>query len=178
MNFTLVTGNPGKLSEFKRLLPNNITFDHYDINLEEIQSLDNNEIVTAKVTAAYAALQRPVLVEDVSAGINELCGLPGPFIKFFETQMGSDALYKLRGETAATVVCTIGYYDGTILLLASGTVHGQTVAPRGNYGFGFDVCFMPDGHTKTFAEMPPLEKDAISHRSLAVADLVAQFKKL
>ena len=177
-HFTLVTGNPGKLAEFKRLLPKEITFDHHELDLEEIQSLDNNEIVTAKVKAAYAVLHCPVIVEDVMAGLDELGGLPGPFIKFFEKQMGYDALYKLRGQTAATVVCTIGYYDGANLLLASGTVHGQTVAQRGEFGFGFDACFMPDGHTKTFAEMPPQEKDAVSHRSIAVADLMSQFKRL
>ena len=178
MNFTLVTGNPGKLAEYKRLLPAGLTFDHHDLDLEEIQSLDNGEIVAAKVKAAYVELQRPVVVEDVSAGLDELGGLPGPFIKFFEKQLGYDALYKLRGETAATVVCTIGYYDGTNMVIASGTVHGRAVASRGKYGFGFDACFMPKGQSKTFAEMPPAVKDAVSHRSLAVADLVIKLKQL
>ena len=178
MKFTLVTGNPGKLAEFERLLPSGYAFDHHDVDLEEIQSLDNTEIVTAKVKAAYAVLQRPVVVEDVTAGLDELGGLPGPFIKFFEKQMGYDALYKLRGKTAATVVCTVGYYDGTNLILASGVVHGMAVEPRGKFGFGFDSCFMPNGQRKTFAEMPPVEKDALSHRSLAIADLVKQLKQL
>lgn len=178
MKFTIVTGNPGKIAEFKRLIPVEISFDHHDVDLEEVQSLDNNEIVTAKVKAAYSALQRPVVVEDVTAGLDELGGLPGPFIKFFEKQMGFDALYKLRGQTPATVVCTIGYYDGVRLLIGSGTVHGRAVKPRGEFGFGFDACFEPNGQTKTFAEMPPGEKDACSHRSLAVADLIAQLKWL
>ena len=176
--FTLVTGNPGKLAEFRRLLPASVTFDHHDVNLAEIQSLDNGDIVTAKVKAAYAVLRRPVVVEDVTAGLDELGGLPGPFIKFFEKQMGDDALYKLRGQTAATVVCTVGYYDGTNFILAAGTVHGMAVAPRGQYGFGFDSCFMPDGQTKTFGQMPPPEKDVLSHRSLAVTDLVEKLRQL
>ena len=176
--FTLVTGNTGKLVEFKRLLPTNWTYDHHDLDLTEIQSLDNNEIVTAKVKAAYAALQRPVVVEDATAGLDDLGGLPGPFIKFFVNQLGDDALYKLRGQSAATVICTIGYYDGISLLLATGTVHGTAVASRGEFGFGFDRCFMPDGQTKTYAEMSPAEKDVLSHRRLAVDNLVAQLKRL
>ena len=74
--------------------------------------------------------------------------------------------------------CMVGYCDGANLLLASGTAHGQAVAQRGEFGFGFDACFMPDCHTKTFAKMPPQEKDAVSHRSIAVADLMSQFKRL
>lgn len=178
MKFTIVTGNKGKLEEFKRLIPSDIAYDHQAIELDEIQSMDNTVIITAKVKAAYAVLQKPVLVEDVTAGLDELGGLPGPFIKFFEQQLGLDALFKLRGVTDATVCCTIGYYDGQKLIIAKGTVYGQTAAPKGNNGFGFDACFVPNGQTKTYGQMEPAEKDAISHRSLAVADLLRQLKEL
>ena len=97
-NFTLVTGNKGKLTEFKRLLPPNIEFDHCDIDLDEVQSADSKVIITAKAKTAYEILKRPVVVEDVSAGLVELGGMPGPFIKYFEITMGMDALYKLRGK--------------------------------------------------------------------------------
>lgn len=176
--FTIVTGNKGKLAEFRRLLPDSVAFDHVAIDLPEIQSLDSNEIITAKAQAAYANLQRPVLVEDVTAGIDELGGLPGPFIKFFEQKLGKDALFMLRGETSAKVVCTIGYYDGENMIFATGEVVGMAVAPRGNYGFGFDCCFQPEGTNKTYGEMPPEEKDAVSHRSLAVKNLMVQLKRL
>ena len=48
--------------------------------------------------------------------------------------------------------------------------------PRGTGGFGYDPIFVPDGETRTTAEMSPAEKDAISHRGKAfraLADLVA-----
>jgi inosine triphosphate pyrophosphatase len=169
ISFTLVTGNKQKLQEYIRLLPSTVSFDTVSIDLEEIQSLNSKVIVEHKVRQAYEHVGRPVIVEDVSAGLDALKGLPGPFIKFFEQQLGKDALYQLvRGNsnTKATVTCTIGYYDGTRLIFV--------VPACGDEGFGFDFCFKPKGHNKTFAEMERSEKDSISHRSLALEDLLAQ----
>jgi non-canonical purine NTP pyrophosphatase (RdgB/HAM1 family) len=169
---TLVTGNRQKLREFQRLLPPSFEFEMVALDLNEIQSFDPKVIVEDKVRRAYEKVQRPVVVEDVSAGLDSLNGLPGPFIKFFEQQLGKDALYKLAGaDTRATVTCTIGYYDGTHVSYAVGTVSGHAVPMRGTNGFGFDAVFMPDGHNKTFAEMDPSEKDAVSHRGRAVRQL-------
>lgn len=178
MHATLITGNEGKLAEFKRLLRGHLTFDHLSANLPEIQSLKIEAIVEEKLRAAFQLIRRPVVVEDVSAGIDSLGGLPGPFIKFFEHKMGRDALYQLRGETAATITCTIGYYNGKTMLTATSEVHGRTVAPRGNFGFGFDHCFQPLGQDKTYAEMESDEKDRVSHRGLAVAELLRLLKQL
>ena len=168
--FTLVTGNQHKFAQLQRLL-DDVEFDYADIDLPEIQSLDSEEIVEAKLKEAYRQLQRPVVVEDVSCGIDSWNGLPGPFIKFFEKQLGKDAIYQIGGETRITVSCVIGYYDGKKTVFGTGIVHGQSVPARGDSGFGFDYCFVPDGQTKTRAEMTDEEKMAVSHRRLAVEDL-------
>ena len=108
-DFTLVSGNSGKVSEYHRLLDSRLSFDVLDLDLDELQSLDSNSIVEHKVRQAYANVQKPVVVEDVSAGVDRLNGLPGPFIKFFEQRLGKEALYLLAGErSAATITCTIG----------------------------------------------------------------------
>ncbi|TDS15855.1 RdgB/HAM1 family non-canonical purine NTP pyrophosphatase [Sphingobacterium paludis] len=53
-----------------------------------------------------------------------------------------------------------------------GTIEGTIVTERrGVAGFGYDPIFVPNGYEKTFAEMTPAEKNAISHRSIAVAKL-------
>jgi inosine triphosphate pyrophosphatase len=176
---TLVTGNKHKIEEYKRLLPTDFAFEAQEIDLDEIQSFDSEKIIADKARRAYDIIGKPVLVEDVSAGLDALQGLPGPFIKFFEQQLGKDALYQLAKEdTRATAICTIGYYDGTKLLIAKGVVHGTAEPLRGDNGFGFDGVFMPKGHSKTYAEMSPSEKDTLSHRSLAVQDLLRQLKDL
>ena len=46
--------------------------------------------------------------------------------------------------------------------------------PRGAMGFGYDPAFVPAGETRTFAELHPAEKQAISHRAAAFAKLVAE----
>lgn len=161
-------------------MPESIQFEVADIDLPEIQSFDARTIITDKVQRAYTAIGKPVLVEDVSAGLDALQGLPGPFIKFFEERLGKDALYQLAQgrDPAVTVTSTIGYYDGSKLIITEGIVRGVVVAARGENGFGFDCCFVPDGQTKTFAEMTVKEKDAISHRSLSVHAFLAELKEL
>jgi XTP/dITP diphosphohydrolase len=59
-----------------------------------------------------------------------------------------------------------------------GTVEGQIIeVPRGSGGFGYDPIFQPDGYDRTFAEMSIDEKNTISHRSRAMAKMVAYLEK-
>jgi non-canonical purine NTP pyrophosphatase (RdgB/HAM1 family) len=172
--FTLVTSNIHKIAEYKRLLPKTIKFDIQKLDLEELQSLDLEIIVKHKVVEAYKKIGSPIVVEDVSAGIDKLGGLPGPFVKFFEQAIGPDALYVLGGDGAkATLTCTIGYYDGIHLFLCSGILKGKIKELSPNQGFGFDRVFVPgDACDKTFADMTFQEKDKISHRKLAIDKLI------
>ena len=175
----LVTGNANKLREWQRQMPDDIVLSSIDIDLPEIQSDDSEEIVADKARRAYEAAGKPVVVEDVSASLAHLNGLPGPFIKFFMKRLGRDALYQLaahEGE-AALVSCVVAYYDGEELLIVRGDVAGTVVSPRGDGGFGFDVTFVPDGHDKTYAEMSDEEKDTVSHRRKAIRAFVEAIKK-
>lgn len=59
-----------------------------------------------------------------------------------------------------------------------GTVAGTILTePRGTGGFGYDPVFLPDGYTKTFAEMSMAEKSEISHRARALAELVGYLRE-
>lgn len=172
---TLVTGSLYKRQEYQRLLPPELIYVFNDIDLVEIQTFDPIELIADKARRAYEQVGSPVIVEDVGIGLDSLNGLPGPFIKFFNQQLGADALYKIAKEDKrATVTCTIGYFDGDKLLIATGEVKGAVVPLRGESEFGFDAAFVPKGQAKTYAQMTDDEKDAISHRALAVKDLLAQ----
>lgn len=53
--------------------------------------------------------------------------------------------------------------------IARGTI---TTAPQGNGGFGYDPVFIPNGYEQTFAQLPAAEKNAISHRAIALQKLL------
>ena len=177
---TIVTGNPGKLRELEAVSHGKLKFVMKPLHLTEIQSLDLEEIVKDKLDRAYAELKTPVIVDDVSAGLDQLAGLPGPFIRFFNDKLSEEALYILAGrkEARVTITCMAGYFNGEKMLIGKGTIEGKVVSPRGKNGFGFDVIVMPDGHSRTMAEMTPEEKMAISHRGRAFRDLIAQLELL
>jgi non-canonical purine NTP pyrophosphatase (RdgB/HAM1 family) len=173
-----VTGNPGKLRELEALALGQFDFQMRSIALQEIQSLDLQEIVTEKLKHAYGIVKGPVIVDDVSAGLDSLKGLPGPFIKFFNDTLGEDSLLKLakRKHEKVTVRCIAAYYDGSNFIFGNGIIHGTVVEPRGSGGFGFDVVIVPDGEQRTMAEMTNEEKMQVSHRGMAFRDLLAKLK--
>lgn len=174
---TLVTGNPSKLKELKAIAPANLKFASLQIDLTEIQSLDLHEIVEDKVKRAFSVVNGPVMVEDVSAGLDDLEGLPGPFYKFFREKLGDIILVKLASiakSDKVTIQCLAAYYDGDKMLFGHGIIRGSVVQPRGKNGFGFDPVIVPNGQNLTMAEMLPEEKNNISHRGQAFRMLISQ----
>lgn len=180
MQITIVTGNPGKVREIRAMAMGRLDFSMQNLDLPEIQSLDLKAIVTEKLMHAYKDVKGPVIVDDVSAGLDCLEGLPGPFIKFFNQKLGDDSLWKLANarQEKVTVCCMAAYYDGKKTLFGEGIIHGMVVSPRGTNGFGFDMVVIPDGHTQTMAEMTEPEKMKISHRGLAFRDLLEQIERV
>jgi non-canonical purine NTP pyrophosphatase (RdgB/HAM1 family) len=176
---TIVTGNPGKVRELQSMAMGNFDFVMHDLEITEIQSLDLKEIVKDKAEKAFQQIQAPVIVDDVSAGLDSLRGLPGPFIKYFNSTLGGDSLFLLsRSENEqATITCIAAYYDGTKLIIGEGTIRCTVVKPRGENGFGFDPVMVPEGQSLTMAEMTEEQKMQISHRGKAFRHLVEQLKQ-
>jgi non-canonical purine NTP pyrophosphatase (RdgB/HAM1 family) len=173
----IATGNPNKLKEILAIAPDNLQITSQSIDLDEIQTLDLQAIVSHKLKQAYKEIKRPVIVEDVSAELESLGGLPGPFVKFFVQKMGSGALYDLSlagKSTAVNIRCLAGYFDGSTMLFGEGVVHATVVTPRGENGFGFDASVVPNGETCTVAEMSAEEKNQISHRAQAMRSLFTE----
>lgn len=169
---TFITGNQKKADYLARYL--GFPIEHIKLDLDEIQSLDLDEIVEHKVKQAYEKIKKPVLVEDASLEFIALGRLPGPFIKFFFEEMWLDKICTLlwdmdRGAISRTVY---GYYDGTQLELFEGAHPGViTKSPRGDNGYGWDRIFEPAGynwltraeldeedHRKNYLQIKPLEK--------------------
>ena len=168
---TLVTGNPHKLKELQAVFPASLQLQSRKLELDEIQSLDLHAIISYKLHQAYETLGSPVIVEDISAELAKLNGLPGPFIKFFHEKLGRDVLYTLAGEGRVKIICTMGYYDGQQEYIVDGVLEGDIVAPRGKEGFGFDFVVVPDGYSQTLSELGLGVKNTISHRFKAAQRL-------
>lgn len=80
--------------------------------------------------------------------------LPGPYIKYFQNQLGPEGLLKMLvgfDNYKATAVTTIAYCEDELAepMIFQGETIGKMVAPRGNQVFGFDQAFQPDGFTET-----------------------------
>ena len=84
------------------------------------------------------------------------------------------------GERTARFVCCVAFCrPGEEPHIELGAVEGAiATAPRGPQGFGYDPLFVPAGYTKTFAEMDPADKLAISHRGRALRKLRAFLETL
>ena len=180
---TLVTGNADKLAEWQAIFGNQLELKNKALDIEEIQGDgDLQRILEHKARAAYDALQSPVIVEDIALCIDKFSGMPGPFVKYFlKDKASKSALWNLVGheESRATIICSAAFYDGNQLTTAEGRVDGYIVKPRGERGFGFDFTFQPyGGDTRTFAEMSLEEKNAISHRTLAIKSLLEKLSEL
>lgn len=168
-----ITGNEGKFREMQREIPE---LEWLSIDLPEIQSLDPREIVRAKLLAARDYHDGDLLVEDVSFHLDALHDLPGPFVKYFLKKLGPEGLARIAerlGSDGAEAVCTIGLLCGDRTEFFEGRVRGRIVRPRGSQEFGWDPIFQPAGERRTFGELSQEEKNAISHRGLAVRKLKA-----
>jgi len=172
--FKFVTGNPNKVREAGEIL--GLALEPVQVDgLFEIQTPDLDEVVRHKARQAYSALQCPVMVEDSGLVFHAWNGLPGALVKWFEETVGCQGMLKMVtdfNDRSATAICCFAVYDGKNMQVARGEVKG-TISDRiqGENGFGWDVIFIPEGHEKTYGEMSPQEKNAISHRKRALDKL-------
>lgn len=167
-----VTSNRNKFEEVKAILP---IVEQLDIDLPEIQEIDAKEIIKKKLLEALRHIAGEFIVEDTSLHLECLNGLPGPLIKWFLKTIGNEGLALLcekLGNDRAEAKTIIGYAKThEEIFFFEGTVQGRVVRPRGASHFGWDPIFIPDGHSKTFAEMGPEEKNKISMRKMALRKL-------
>lgn len=170
---TFITGNAGKakyLSDYFHL-----PIEHKKLDLPEIQTLSLREVVEDKARRAYAEVGAPVLVEDVSLVFPAIGKLPGPLIKWFLESLGNDGLCRLLDgfiDRSALAEVEFGFCDGEEVHIFRGQMKGEIAkTPKGDIGFGWDPIFIPEGYSKTWAEMSDDEKHATSMRKIALQEL-------
>jgi XTP/dITP diphosphohydrolase len=144
-----------------------------------------------KAVAAAEASGMPALGDDSGLSVEALGGRPGIYsARWAGTGGDRDFAHAMRtveeklrvvGATTSdkrrarfvAVVCFAG--PGREPLTFRGEVAGTLVwPPRGERGFGYDPMFVPDGEQRTFGEIDPRAKDAMSHRARAIAAFAAE----
>lgn len=171
-----VTSNENKWREAQVILGRDL--DRITLELPEIQAPTTMQVALEKAKVAYALLKRPVIIEDAGVELAALGGFPGPFIKFWEKLGGLPSICRAADgleDRRATAVCALVAYDSGGPQPFEGRADGTIAdAPRGTNGFGWDAVFIPDGDTRTWAEVTQAEKDARSHRRRAWELLAAK----
>lgn len=175
--------NPDKIREVEEVLdslalPIEIVRGYEWPEVEETEdTLEGNALLKARVVAAYTG--HAAVADDTGLEVRALGGAPGVFTARYA---GPDASYadnvaKLLGELEGVEDRRARFRTAVALVdpsgeevVVEGSLEGSIAAEaRGTGGFGYDPVFLVDG--RTLAEIPPAEKNAISHRAVALQAL-------
>ena len=190
-----VTTNENKAMELQEIIDKE--YDIHDIkivmfnkNIDEIQNNNIEEIVKDKLVKAFKVLHRPVIVEQAGLCIKDFGNLPNGLTSIFWDQLSDEKdkdqkiekceeklLKYFKGQAVTAVSCK-GYCDGKNLYCGIGKVDGKIVerdtTTKINTVFGWDGIFLPNGSTKTYADMNLEEKNRDSMRKKALDELAKQ----
>lgn len=194
----LATLNRGKEEEFKELFAKQnlklAAFGNFVRNASKLDFVESHEHgasyrenASLKCHAAYQAAKVPTLADDSGLEVDALKGEPGVHSAHYAKPAARESqdqanrrklLDALKGQSnrKARMRCTLVFQMEGLMLQAEGVCEGRIADKEsGEGGFGFDSIFIPDaGGGRNFAELSANEKNAISHRALAVQDLVRQ----
>ena len=188
MRIVLASGNAHKARELGRLLEG-WEVETFAGGLPEETGKTFVENARLKARHVHAALGGAewVLADDSGIEAAALHGVPGVRSARYAGEDATDEqnLAKLIGALAGSDDRRVRYVAELVAIAPGGgevTARGEltgtlAAAPRGTGGFGYDPAFVPDGETRTVAEMSPGEKDAISHRARAARALLPLLEK-
>lgn len=184
MRLVCASANAHKVAEMQRLMPSWVEMVARPSGLGEVEesapTLEGNAIIKAVEVAHFS--EDWAIADDTGLEVDLLDGEPGVRSARFASDHATDAenrallLSRMSAETIRTArfrtVVAVVSTKGDMHLV-SGVCEGQiATSESGHNGFGYDSIFIPtDGDGRTFAEMSAQEKDAISHRGKAFAQV-------
>ena len=189
MKLIIASNNKHKIYEIKKILGSRFdeilslreaAIDHETV--EDGATFMENAIKKAREIAELSG--EVALADDSGITAHALGDEPGVYSARYGGVHGDDEgnnallLSRLsdKADKGAHYTCAmaLAYPDGR-LVTAEGYMYGSiTSNRRGDRGFGYDPIFIPDGESRTVAEMTDEEKNAISHRGAALAALLAK----
>ena len=191
-SLVLASNNPGKLREFRRLLePLAITvIAQSELDIPEADEPHPTFVENALAKARHASQRSnlPALADDSGICVAALGGAPGVLSARYAGEPKSDArnnarlIADLAGVTQreahyTCVLVLVRKADDPEPIIADGFWEGVVIdAPRGTGGFGYDPHFLDPRYGLTGAELPLEQKNAISHRGIAMRTLIEQLR--
>lgn len=192
----LATANPNKVKEMRDILSGLgidvltlADFPPMDEVNETGDTLEANALL--KADAVYRHTGLPSLADDTGLEVDALGGRPGVYSARYAGPNASyeDNVAKLLGDLKGVADADRIARFRTVMalrlsdaehLFADGVAEGRIIGERrGADGFGYDPVFLPsDGDGRTFAEMAPAEKNAISHRARALIAIVDKIREI
>ena len=185
-----VTSNNNKIKEVQSLIKNQKLISLKDLNFNrEIKETENSIKKNAFIKANFIFNKYGVncFSDDSGLQVDVLDNQPGVRSARYAGENASsnanvdlllENLKDLKDRRAKfiTFICLIINSD---VKFFEGMIRGNiTHTRRGDNGFGYDPIFVPNGYTKTFAEMPFDYKNSISHRAIATKKLVEYLNSL
>lgn len=183
----VASSNAKKLAELRTLfagLPTEVIGPEAPLPevVEDAETFVGNARKKAIEIAAHSGLA--TIADDSGLEVDALGGAPGVRSARFAADAGrapepsKDAannaclLDELAGRSDRSArfrcVLVLALPDGTVALTTEGSVEGRILeAPRGDGGFGYDPLFLPEGESRSMAELTAAEKAALSHRGRA-----------
>ena len=173
----LASGNPHKLAELRRILPAVAIelLGRDDAPPEDGDTYEENARRKARWGRRHASNDAWAVGEDSGIEVDALAGRPGIHSARWDADPIRRLLAELDGrrDRACRYRCVMVAIaaDGTELV-AEGALEGAVAPePRGTEGFGYDPLFVPDGETRTVAELGDTWKAEHSHRARAARAL-------
>jgi len=184
--------NAKKLAELRRVVDGAGISGLELISLDAVEPFDEapeigatfEENALAKARDGFAATGLPTLADDSGLEVSALRGMPGVLSARWSGGHGDDvANYSLllaqmhdvpdfRRGAAFISACALVSGPADITVVRGSWPGVITREPLGQAGFGYDPVFIPEGQTRSAAQLTPAEKDAASHRGRALALLV------
>jgi XTP/dITP diphosphohydrolase len=178
----LLTSNPGKVEEIKLHLKKfGIDVLAKDMEISEIKSDNQEDIAIEKVKFAAKKIKKSVIAEDTGIYFEAYKNFPGTNSRWIFDSLGYGGILKLLEGKArkAFFKTTVGFCEpNKEPKIFVGICRGEiTDKPRGNPHprLPYDAVFIPEGETRTFAEMTKEEKNKYSHRAKAVEKFAEWF---
>ena len=183
------THNKGKFKEISDLLPNKVEkVSPNDFGIESPEENGKTFLANSELKANFFCNRSKLVTISDDSGLEIDClnGQPGILSARWAKEFGGfdnamiEILKKIKKPNKnkkAQFVCslTIQWPNGK-KISEVGIIKGTISTKKGNNGFGYDPIFIPDGYSKTFAEMDYKEKLLIDHRNIAYKKLEEKIK--